>query len=427
MHKEGEIRVYTALLLGQLFARFNAGYRKRRPEGMKDIAQEKVLNLWKHYLQIIIRPDYRLVDIQQRRIRSQLKNIMLSLQKYMEPSDYPMFMGALMEWYRNPREKEIQEQFVMMNCVEVFQLERMEKEDVDAVCRFALFCAESPNEEVKTAAWRAIRQITSYVLKSGMKHEELEAWNEIASTISSIPTDDSTLYTFLKYRIFTNLGLDTAAQQKLLYDRDVLTDIFLDNLKTGTPWVQQAVNIRLLADQVLHGGCSHVMQIATHFSNMIKVGQYMLARDGAGKALLQIMPFLRVDQRNEIAVEMLRGLDTGESDYSRTIPRWLGRVALWLPPEQRPGDRGGTGHGGHPPGTLSGVQRTFRRGGEDRKRPLEDASRDPDERHGELPGGSAPGGPSGAGAVRVRLRDPDQGRKAGYLLRRVPENVLPAE
>ena len=32
MHKEGEIRVYTALLLGQLFARFNAGYRKRRPE-----------------------------------------------------------------------------------------------------------------------------------------------------------------------------------------------------------------------------------------------------------------------------------------------------------------------------------------------------------------------------------------------------------
>ena len=334
MHKEGEIRVYTALLLGQLFARFNAGYRKRRPEGMKDIAQEKVLNLWKHYLQIIIRPDYRLVDIQQRRIRSQLKNIMLSLQKYMEPSDYPMFMGALMEWYRNPREKEIQEQFVMMNCVEVFQLERMEKEDVDAVCRFALYCAESPNEEVKTAAWRAIRQITSYVLKSGMKHEELEAWSEIGSTISSIPTDDSTLYTFLKYRIFTNLGLDTTVQQKLLYDRDVLTDIFLDNLKTGTPWVQQAVNIRLLADQVLHGGCSHVMQIATHFSNMIKVGQYMLARDGAGKALLQIMPFLRVDQRNEIAVEMLRGLDTGESDYSRTIPRWLGRVALWLPPEQ---------------------------------------------------------------------------------------------
>ena len=337
MHKEGEIRVYTALLLGQLFAKFNAGYRKRRPEGMKDIAQEKVLSLWNHYLQIIIRPDYRLVDIQQRRIRSQLKNIVLSLQKYAEPSDYPMFMGALMEWYRNPEEKETQEQFVMMNCVEVFQLEKMEREDVEAVCRFALYCASSTNEEVKTAAWRAIRQITKYVLKSGMKTEEMEIWGEIGRTISAIPTDNSVLYTFLKYRIFTNLGTNNEELPRLehlLYDRDVVTDIFLDNLKTGTPWVQQAVNIRLLADQVLHGDMSHVMHIATHFSNMIKVGQYMLARDGAGRALLQIMPCLRVDQRNEIAVEMLRGLESGESDYARTIPRWLGRVALWLPPEQ---------------------------------------------------------------------------------------------
>ncbi|MBQ7536012.1 MAG: cytidyltransferase-related domain protein [Stomatobaculum sp.] len=334
MHKEGEVRVYTALLMGQVFARFNAGYRKRRPEGMKDIAQEKVLNLWKHYLQIIIHPDYRLVDIQQRRIRSQLKNIMKSLQEYVEPSDFPMFMGALMEWYRNPEGREIDEQFVMMNSVEVFELERMEKEDVEAVGRFALFCARSENEEVRTAAWRALRMISEYVSKPERKEEEHELWQEIAETISAIPTDDSTLYTFLKHRIFRKLGLDVSHQEKLLYEREILTDIFLDNLKTKTPWVQQAANIRLLADQVLHGNNSHVMQIATHFSNMIKVGQYMLARDGAGLALLEIMPSLRVDQRNEIAVEMLRGLDTGEAGYARTIPRWLGKIALWLPPEQ---------------------------------------------------------------------------------------------
>ena len=50
MHRDGEIRTQSAELMGEVIAQFNAGYRKRRPEGMKDIAQEKVLSIWKHYL-----------------------------------------------------------------------------------------------------------------------------------------------------------------------------------------------------------------------------------------------------------------------------------------------------------------------------------------------------------------------------------------
>ena len=334
MNRDGEIRVQAAELMGQIIAQFNAGYRKRRPEGMADAAQERMKYLWEHYLEITIRPDHRFIDLLQRRIRSQLKNIVQSMQEYVTASELPMFMEALTEWYRNPTGKKPAEQFTLMNCVEVIPFRRLELDHINRIGRFILYCAMQGQEEVKTAAWRALYQFTKFLSDFGMTSEDVPVWDEIRDAVSAVPTAGSILYTFMKCSIFRNMGLDTAEQEKILYEQDVVTDIFLDNLKTNTPWVQEVVNIRLLEDQVTHGDNTHALHIATHLSNMIKVGQYMLVRNAAGRALVQIAPILRVDQRNEIAVEMLRGLETGETDYSRTIPRWLGQVALWLPPEQ---------------------------------------------------------------------------------------------
>lgn len=334
MNRDGEIRVQAAELLAEIIARFNAGYRKRRPEGMADETQVRMQELWKYYLEITIRPDQRFIDLLQRRIRSQLKNIVQAMQEYADSSDLSMFLEALMEWYTNPAGKKPEEQFTLMNCVEVIPFKRIDLEHTNRIGRFVLYCAKNGNERVRTAAWRALHQITRALSEYGLTENDLPVLREIREDISAIPTDNSVLYTFLKYKIFGNMGLDTSAQEKILYQQDVVTDIFLDNLKTNTPWVQEVVNIRLLEDQVLNGDSAHALHVATHLSNMIKVGQYMLVRNEAGKALIRIAPILRVDQRNEIAVEMLRGLETGETDYSRTIPRWLGQLAMWLPPEQ---------------------------------------------------------------------------------------------
>ena len=43
---------------------------------------------------------------------------------------------------------------------------------------------------------------------------------------------------------------------------------------------------------------------------------------------------LTTDQCNEIAVELLKGLEVGEYQFSKYIPEYLGEFALWLPPEQ---------------------------------------------------------------------------------------------
>ena len=119
-----------------------------------------------------------------------------------------------------------------------------------------------------------------------------------------------------------------------MYGRDLVSEMFMDNLKLSKTWVLKAVNIKLLADQVDHGKSEHILHIAAHLSNLIKVSEFVVVRHDAGRALLRLAPLLTPDQRNEIAVELLKGLEVGEYEFSKYIPEYLGQLSLWLPPEQ---------------------------------------------------------------------------------------------
>ena len=113
----------------------------------------------------------------------------------------------------------------------------------------------------------------------------------------------------------------------------VISDIFLDTLQTGTPWLLTQVSNLLLADYAARED-GPVLHIATHLSNLVKVSDRVTVRHCAGNALLALAPRLTVDQRNEVSVELSRGLELGQQEFAKYIPDYLGRFALWLPPEQ---------------------------------------------------------------------------------------------
>ncbi|MFR6394718.1 MAG: hypothetical protein ACLUNQ_06190 [Oscillospiraceae bacterium] len=69
----------------------------------------------------------------------------------------------------------------------------------------------------------------------------------------------------------------------------IISDIFLDNLKTATPWILKQVNIRLLEDYAARED-GPVLHIATHLSNLIKVSDRVTVRHSAGNALLALAP-----------------------------------------------------------------------------------------------------------------------------------------
>ena len=146
--------------------------------------------------------------------------------------------------------------------------------------------------------------------------------------------EDSTPLLFLQAQLARTLGRECAELEELLDRPELASNVFLDNLKTATHWVLKAVGVEYLLDQVEHGNRQNVLHIATHLSNLIKVSENVVVRRMAGASLLSIAPVLTPDRRNEIAVELSKALETGQSELSKYIPEYLGRFSLWLTPRE---------------------------------------------------------------------------------------------
>lgn len=71
-----------------------------------------------------------------------------------------------------------------------------------------------------------------------------------------------------------------------------------------------------------------------HFSNLLSVSEHLPVREHAGAALLQLVPYLTVDQRNEIVVDLTRELETGQEQISYYIPPFLGRLICQMPDKE---------------------------------------------------------------------------------------------
>ena len=146
------------------------------------------------------------------------------------------------------------------------------------------------------------------------------------AAVEAVSCDDSGTLRYLRQDVL-------AEGEPLLLPEEVVSEIFLDNLKTATPWITKQANLRLLTD-FARSGQSPALHIATHLSNLIKVSDRVTVRHSAGNALLALAPRLTADQRNEVAVELCRGLELGQQEFTKYIPDYLGRFALWLPPAE---------------------------------------------------------------------------------------------
>lgn len=328
LNREGDIRRQAAALVGKMFADFNAGYRKELPKNMPDPDDKTALTLWEEYMAQLVCPDYRLTLQQKHRIQNSLKFVMMSAMERSSEKVREELFGVFMKWFDRKHRLVGDPVFYLLDCIFSLPLDLSSKDGhLESLISFAIEHMEDEDEKIQIAAVRVLKVLTQAVTP------ESACYRLACDAAKKIDPKTITLL-FLQYRIFTNLRLDTSRQREVLYGHDVVSDIFLENLKSATPWILKSVNIKLLADQVDHGKREHLLHICAHFSNLIKVSEQVGVRHDAGRALLRLAHLLTTDQRNEIAVELLKGLEVGEYEFSKYIPEYLGEFALWLPPEQ---------------------------------------------------------------------------------------------
>lgn len=71
-----------------------------------------------------------------------------------------------------------------------------------------------------------------------------------------------------------------------------------------------------------------------HLANLLTVSECGDVRRQAGQTLLLFAGCLSADQRNEVAVELLKGLELGENEFAKYIPEYLGPLILLQEPRE---------------------------------------------------------------------------------------------
>ncbi len=328
VHREGDIRRQAGALIGQIIARFHLVYRKEIPaDAENDPAEEVPFTLWSQYLDMMIFPDHKTTPQQRAHIGYCLKLMVESMLLHARPGDIPRFLDVLLHYFDDPAHTDDDTAFTLLDTACHLPPNYYGEETREKLVDFAAHFTLLDNPRLVTAALQFLRETVRNIPRS---HPQMA---RIADLVEEVPSRQLTTV-FLKCRILRRAGRDVSALEQTLYRTNITSEVFLDNLKIATPWVVKVAGVELLRDQIEHGVNTHILHIATHFSNLVKVSERVGVRHTAGSALVRILSLLRRDQRNEVVVELGKGLEMGQYEISKYIPQYLGEAALYLHPSE---------------------------------------------------------------------------------------------
>lgn len=329
MHREGDIRRQSAELLGNMIIHFDEEYRKELPEGVKLQYNEITSReLWKTYLDKIITPDHKVTDQHRRWLGYTMKIITSTIFDQCKPEETTAYLEIMLEHYQTTMIGDA-EAFILLDALLSLPLYAVNRKQIKMLALFCQTLALRDSLEIQVAALQFFRYLSEVP-------EYHSICTEMMKTLSRIGSDENISVSYLKTKIRNNMSKGITEKKQLRKKVNTVGEtapgIFLDNLKAATPWAIKLVNIEYLLEQVRSGNTTQVLQVAAHFANLIKVSERVIVRHSAGRALVSIAPLLTLEQRNEIAVDLTKGLEIGQYEFSKYIPEYLGEFALFLHP-----------------------------------------------------------------------------------------------
>ena len=302
VHRESDIRNQAGDVIGQIIARFNDEYKKEVPAGV-NLPHKEATNrtVWQNLLAQILLPDHKLTDQHKKWFENSLKSIVLALLTHCVPEKRGAYVDDLLLWYAK---------------------DDLTQRNKEALLQAAMMVEPSYCSPAQKKAFLAFASRILAVEEPGLQVAA-------ASVFSHFNGDDDDENYIA--RLKTCLGYDPSRP----LTRKELSEMYLDNLKAGTPWPVKVANIRLMLHNLEGAGAEEqALHTATHLSNLVKVSETVVVRRRAGEALVSIIDRLPLSQRNEIAVELGKGLEIGDYQFSKYIPDYLGVIMLHLPPRE---------------------------------------------------------------------------------------------
>lgn len=318
MYPEGDVRRMAGNIMGQILANSGPKYRKELPSAAPKSAMaptmlallDESVSLWDSYVEQCLHPDHKIAFKHALRISNSLKAICETLFASCEASLAPELVQPLFAHLQDLPETEC---FVLL----------------DALCHV-------PPKAVSKALFTTAEDALRKMLLSGVPRWQIVALRCISHLRSCadaaflteicIPLDgEERVVTYLRDKLAGRPCTPLTSQETAM--------IYLSNLKNAVHWTVKNVQIDMLTES-LEKQPENTFHTAMHLSNLLSVSEHLPVREHAGEALLSISGYLSVDQRNEIAVDLLRELENGQEQIASFIPAYLGRLICTLPEKE---------------------------------------------------------------------------------------------
>jgi len=330
-HPEDDIRRHCSELIGLLIATYDEEYHKEvPPDAVLDTPDMTSADLLRKYITEYIDPDHKIIPSHRVWIGYGLSVMIGSLFARCRPRYINDYIGVLGEFYSNGAFDNPRVQLYLLETVK--SLPRACSGDVlEQFAGFVIKRLDSPDSGLRLAALDAARSLVPGLSKHSNAFDRLMAVLSRDIQRSRLPAEN-----YLRYRVARLLepGGKTAEKYRAFCKEDLSrpSDIFLSNLKTATDRVSKRIQVELLLEHALDKGGGNAFYTAMHFCNLIKVSPVEDVRIAAGEALVRLVPGLSLEQRNDVAVELVRALELEGHQFTKYIPYYLGQIVLHLQP-----------------------------------------------------------------------------------------------
>lgn len=331
IHPEDDIRRQCAELIGILIATFDEDYRKEVPQNV--VLEEPEMTsaeLLTRYVNQFISPDHKIIPLHRTWIGYSMSIMIGSLFVHCKKSQAQYFCRTLVNFYRDDLYKTDE---VKLYLLETLKYVPYVGDEVSnrVLAEYILKMLAKRNNLLRLCSLEVINYLYATSNVSLFLHEKLTELYSKGVAYSEFPSEN-----YLNLKIAVHIGIDDKQLNVFLEyckkDNSKVSETFLSNLKTATNWVIKRTQVDFLLDYSLKNPEINGFYTAMHFCNLLKVSAVENVRNRAGEALIQIIPFLSFEQRNDVAVELLRALEINGYQFAEYIPSYLGRIIMYLHP-----------------------------------------------------------------------------------------------
>ena len=319
-HHQGDVRRRSARIMGQILANSGPRYRKEVPASAPEWAVAPAtaeilgesVELWNHYTDICLHPDYKIAAKHATRISNSLKVIARSLFESCAPEDAPLYLEPLLKRLETETGEAL---FALIDGLFFLPLGRLAPERLREVVDTLLGKLPGADEPLRVII---LRRLDGFLpMLDASAREEIPG--RLAAMIPGTP-DCAERYLLSRLR---GEGLPDLP----------VSELYLRNLKTAVHWVVKLTQVDALTEEAL-AHPEHAFHTAMHLSNLLSVSEHLPVRERAGASLLKLGGMLPLDQQNEIIVDLLRELETGQDEISAFIPDYVGVLIAKLPDKE---------------------------------------------------------------------------------------------